>query len=167
MALEPVAMTSAGTTPRTYEYELGHSDWELERLRRQAELVDPSLARSMRRWNLERHRVPGRGVRGPRYGASSLPSSSAMMGSSLESIARLQPSPSLTYPTKPSERLPVASDGASGEDSAVAAAPNGLRLDLGACARDRPRRSGAGIPGRSPTPWSRPRTRPSATSPHR
>jgi tRNA A58 N-methylase Trm61 len=41
MALEPVAMTSAGTTPCTHEYERGHSDWELERLRRQAELVDP------------------------------------------------------------------------------------------------------------------------------
>ena len=26
---------------RTHEYELGHTDWELERLRRQAELVDP------------------------------------------------------------------------------------------------------------------------------
>ena len=34
-------MTSAGTNARTHEYELGHSDWELERLRRQAELVDP------------------------------------------------------------------------------------------------------------------------------
>src|SRR3984957_161831 len=34
-------MTSAGTTARTHEYELGHSAWELERLRRQAELVDP------------------------------------------------------------------------------------------------------------------------------
>ena len=54
-------MTSARTTPRTHEYERDHSEWELERLRRQAELVDPSLARSMRRWNLVRHRVPGRG----------------------------------------------------------------------------------------------------------
>ena len=34
-------MTSAGTNARTHEYELGHSAWELERLRRQAELVDP------------------------------------------------------------------------------------------------------------------------------
>jgi SAM-dependent methyltransferase len=34
-------MTSAGTSARTHEYELGHSAWELERLRRQAELVDP------------------------------------------------------------------------------------------------------------------------------
>jgi SAM-dependent methyltransferase len=41
MASEPVAMTSAGTMPRTHDYELGHSYWELERMRRQAELVDP------------------------------------------------------------------------------------------------------------------------------
>jgi SAM-dependent methyltransferase len=34
-------MTSAGANARTHEYELGHSAWELERLRRQAELVDP------------------------------------------------------------------------------------------------------------------------------
>jgi hypothetical protein len=166
MALEPVAMTSAGTTPRAHEYERGRSDWELERLRRQAELVDPSLASSLRRWNLERHRVPGRGVWGPRYGAPPC-RACRRYGSSLESIARLQPSPSLTYPTKPSERRPVASDGASGEDCAVAAVPNGLKLDLGACARDRPRWSAAGTRGRSPAPSSRPRKRPSVTSPHR
>jgi SAM-dependent methyltransferase len=34
-------MTSAEGIPPTHEYELGHSDWELERLRRQAKLVDP------------------------------------------------------------------------------------------------------------------------------
>ena len=34
-------MTITEATAQTHEYEFGHSDWELERLRRQAELVAP------------------------------------------------------------------------------------------------------------------------------
>ena len=34
-------MTMTEATARTHEYEFWHSDWELERLRRQAELVAP------------------------------------------------------------------------------------------------------------------------------
>ena len=34
-------MPSKGEASRGHEYELGHSDWELKRLQRQARLVDP------------------------------------------------------------------------------------------------------------------------------
>jgi hypothetical protein len=118
-------MTSTGTTPRTHEYERGHSDWELERLRRQTELVDPSLASSMRRGNL-RFLDVGCGARDTALLLAELVGDDGLV----VGVDRARAAVALTdLPDEASERRPVASDGASGEDSAVAAAPNGLRLD--------------------------------------
>jgi hypothetical protein len=63
---------------------------------------------------------------------------------------------------------PLSHSKATDEDLYCLASRTGhLTRIPGACARGRPKRSAAGIPGRSPAPWSRPRTQRSETSPHR